>query len=210
MKGVRMEKGECVKACGHCLANSRSCVKTVGHESMVLQGGRDDRQHSATWQMGDARSLTFADGRTVDMETGELLGCFPPVDAQALRLEVEKGLDSDAKKREHARNVLRIQYGFDVDTAEPSPGPAPLSAPEVFRGMRVTWHYQSGDVSYGVTDKGHDVMFNAETERLTRIYSPRQRQESVEYARRFTPATASRKFDIPAATIRSWMNRGVG
>lgn len=189
-----------VETCNVPLANSRTCVHTVGVP----------HRHSGTWQDGDAKALGFTDGRTVDMETGELTGFFPPVDAQAIRLDIERELDSEAKRREHARNVLRNQYGFDVDTAEPSPGPLPLSPPEVFRGMRITWHHHAGNVSYGVTDKGHDVMFNGATERLSRIYCFRQRRDSAEYARRFTPAAASRKFDIPAATIRKWMERGIG
>lgn len=73
----------------------------------------------------------------------------------------------------------------------------------------IVFHYHGASgYSYGTNSKGHDVAVSAKG-RIERIYSVNQRQEAVDFGQRFGAAKSSRKFDIPAATIRKWMQRSV-
>jgi hypothetical protein len=186
-----------VESCEAPLSHGRACVHTAGIP----------HRHSHTWQEGDARMVAFSDGRVINMESGELAGCFPPVDAQGLRHDLDEELSTQGQGQEHAKSVLR-QYGFKVDSPRPFQD---FSEEEMnLSTLNVNWHYSSGYASYGVTDQGHDVMRVNATGRVSRIYSPRAKQDAVDYARRFTAAAASRKFSIPVKSIRTWMTRGIG
>jgi hypothetical protein len=71
----------------------------------------------------------------------------------------------------------------------------------------VRWHYRTTDIAIGVDEHGNDVRYDRQTGKLSRIYSQNQRKDAVEYAGRFGATKASRKFDIPVETIRSWAKR---
>jgi hypothetical protein len=74
--------------------------------------------------------------------------------------------------------------------------------------LDINFHYHGASgYSYGTNVKGHDVMVSPEG-RVTRIYSLNRKADAVAYAGRFGAAKSARKFDIPAGTIRKWVQRG--
>ena len=70
-----------------------------------------------------------------------------------------------------------------------------------------SWHYVTEQKAIGVDDQGHDVEYSKKTGKTKRIYSLNQQREAVAYARKFGAVKASKKYDIPSATIRNWTGR---
>lgn len=178
--------------CATPLTRGRRCVHVRGHAS----------RHSHTWHYGDARFLAVG-GRLVNMQTGEFAGLWLD-DSSRIVGQVKAG----SRTRVDALRTLRghlpgfkvpkgplVELGWD-DAKE-----RPVSESIVFH-----YHGHSG-YSYGRNRAGHDVSVSprGKTERL---YTLNQRRDAVEFAGRFGAAKAARKFDIPAATIRSWARRG--
>jgi hypothetical protein len=66
----------------------------------------------------------------------------------------------------------------------------------------IAWHY------YGVTGTGMNVRQNLATGRIMPIFSPRQKADAIEYAKRFGVAHAARWFNIPRKTVAHWLGAG--
>ena len=69
----------------------------------------------------------------------------------------------------------------------------------------ITPYYVTPEAAYGFDAHGHDV--EVRDGKVTRIYSQNQRKDAIADAREMGAAAASRKHDIPAETIRSWLGR---
>ena len=176
--------------CDHSLFGGRSCCHVKGHS----------RRHSHTWQPGDARYLEI-DEKLIDMETGEVVGYCGGLGDEVIKdiiQERDSHQPSPEEKQAKARRVLEM-YGFNIPD---KPQRVHASPP---RGY--SWHYEGDYKAIGVDTLGHNVEFDFTNGKVQRIYSVNQRREAVDYARRFGAARASRKLDIPAATIRSWASR---
>lgn len=197
-----------MEVCGHPLTCGRTCCHLSGH------AGR----HSHTWQRGAARYEDI-DCKMIDMETGEVTGYTGGL-AQRI-IETITGERDDpgfqptpGEKRAKARRVLEVQYGFKFPLEgeyDVLPGDSTVAVPagESIMARNCNWHWKGTDKAIGTDQAGHDVEFDYQSGKVTRIYSQNDRREAVSYARRFGPAKASRKLNIPAGTIRSWINREV-
>ena len=215
-----------IEVCNHPLSNGRTCchvkgAPAIGYELCPLKGsygpGADDRcwhafaknephRHSHTWQLGDARYGTSS-GKLVDLETGEFRG-----NAEFGTDEIIKGIQAgpfhckpelDPGMQANARRVLRL-YGFNLPDDDDYAVPVDHLTEA---GIMVEWHYRGASGwSYGKDQEGRNYEMSPEG-RLKRIYSLNERGETVTYAQRFGAARAARKFDVPAGTIRSWINR---
>src|SRR5579859_2224821 len=178
--------------CNHPLFGGRSCCHVRGHSG----------RHSHTWQPGDARYLDI-DDKLIDMETGEVAGYTGEL-GQRIAEEITgeritNPPPTPEEKQAKARRVLEVQYGakfFDDLT------PVHASPPKGYN-----WHFEGDTKAIGVDTSGHDVEFDFTSGKTTRIYSVNQRRAAVDYARRFGPAKAAGKYDIPLATVRSWTRR---
>jgi hypothetical protein len=178
-----------IEQCNHPLSRGRSCCHVKGH------AGR----HSHTWQQGDARYLDI-DDKIIDMETGEVVGYSGDLGHRIIdTLASERKEPAPDEKQAKARRVLERQYGARIPE---NYGPVYAVPPDGY-----DWHYEGTYRAYGTDSIGHSVEFDFRTGKVQRIYSQNQRKEVVSYARASTAAKASRKFGIPAGTIRSWMKR---
>jgi len=179
--------------CNHPLFGGRSCCHVRGH------AGR----HSHTWQPGDARYLDI-DDKLTDMETGEVVGYTGDLGHRIIEeitgQRINQPEPTPAEKQAKARRVLETQYGATFRDC------GPVHAYPPTKGYK--WHYEGTFKAFGKDASGHNVEFSFETGRVSRIYSLNARREAVDYARRLGATKASRKFDIPVATIRSWTERG--
>jgi len=184
--------------CSKPLTQGRRCVKLKGHDGIVLQNGKDDSRHSYTWQMGNAKDLPWADGRTIDMETGELL-----LDALDLRPEDLRSLIAQV----HPLDVLRNHLpGFaEAESREWKGDTMTAIATPV---IEVDYYYHGNGLSVGTTREGYTVARH-ESGKIERIYSVRERQEAVSVAGEIGLTAASLKLDIPRNSIKSWIRRGI-
>jgi hypothetical protein len=178
-----------IRSCCVPLTGGRACVHVEGHAI----------RHSHTWHYGDARYAHIED-YLIDMETGEVAGEWRD-DTSRVIAEVRQV----SRTREDSLRVLRNHLpGF----REPS-GELPALRWDDLEGkpMDINFHYhgESG-WSYGTTTAGHNVEVSP-AGKVKRIYSLNERAEVVTFAGRVGPGKASKKFDIPAGTIRSWMGR---
>jgi hypothetical protein len=178
------------------------------------------------WHNEGGQVIRFSDGRIVNMETGELVGDLPPVDARAIRLDM---LPPEAKTAAgpkpmppdfhsgpwpywcpHAAGDMwacrACNYGYEY--ADGPEGTAMASV--IALGDGATWHYSGDGMRVGVDAQGRDVRQDLKTGKVSRIYSVQMRRDAVEFAERFGAAHASRKFHIPAKTVQGWVNRGIG
>jgi len=135
------------------------------------------------------------------METGEVRG-YTEFGIDGI-IEGIRGERAEALA--NARRVLRL-YGWVVPD-----GINVVTIPEgkaAVIALAVDWYYHGASGwSYGRDESGHNYE-QSPGGKLKRIYSLNQRNEAVAYARRYGAAKAGRKYDVPAKTIRSWMNRG--
>jgi hypothetical protein len=182
------------EVCGYQLTNDRTCCHTQGHSG----------KHSHTWQTGDARYLTI-DEKLIDMETGEVVGYTGGLAKRVIEEIVDGRIDAELPKREdtqaRALRTLQVQYGYK-GSADDNHHPCYASPPTGY-----SWHYEGVYRALGTDSGGHDVEFEFSSGKLSRIYSINQRRDAVNYARRYGTAKAAAKYDIPAATIRSWNYR---
>jgi len=187
-----------IEQCGHPLAYGRRCVKLKGHQEMTLFSGADDRKHAHTWQYGDAKIGTH-NNHLVNFETGEVIGDYYEIEASRFRPKADKS-------REDALRVLRNHLpGFrEAERDGWKGGTMAAHAPTI----HATWYYSSGDRSFGVTDDGHDVVYDFSTGRVQRIYSINQKREAIEAAKEFGLTVAAKKYGIPKTTISAWIKRG--
>jgi hypothetical protein len=179
-----------IERCNHPLSRGRKCCHVKGH----------GRRHSHTWHLGDAR-YEHIGNCLLDMETGEVIGQW---------LDGVSRISAEVKQSRRAReDALRALWNHLPGFTVPQ-GPLSALRWEDVEGapMDINFHYhgESG-WSYGTDTNGHDVSVSPGG-KVERVYSVNQRQEAVSCARRFGAAKASRKFDIPVKTIRTWVNRG--
>jgi hypothetical protein len=185
-----------IRRCNHPLSGGRLCCHVQGH----------DGRHSHTWQQGDARYLD-TDDKIIDTETGEVVGyCGDLADEAIAEIIAGRGAfhrkpELDPERQAKARRVLEVQYGatfFDDITPARAKPPA---------GNGYRWHYEGAMKAIGTDGNGHDIEFDFASGKVQRIYSASQRRQVVDYARRLGATSASRKFDIPVETIRTWAKR---
>ena len=214
-----------IKRCNHALPGGRTCchVKDAplirylpcsdihGPEGgdrcyhPVITTGKPHR-HSHSWQLGEARYGVIG-GQLINMETGEVAGYTGGLGGQVIG-DITTGPfhykpELDPAAQANARRVLRL-YGFDLPDDDYV---IPVSD-HVKAGIMVSWHYHGASGwSYGTDQEGHNYEMSPEG-KLKRIYSLNERGQAVAFARQAGPAKAARKFDIPPATVRSWMSRG--
>lgn len=182
-----------IEQCNQPLSRGRVCVhvKDVSY------------RHSHSWQLGDARYLDV-DGKRVDMETGEVVARTDFGTEQIIaEVKAERATWTREEVQAHARRVLEGQYGFKLpEDAFPIEADEPPA-----ETVNVNYHHHGmSGWSYGTCEKGHSYERSPEG-RLRRIHSRNERIEVVEYAKEHTAAEASRKFDIPVKTVRTWVNR---
>jgi hypothetical protein len=158
-------------------------------------------RHAHSWQLADAKRVDI-DGREIDMETGEIGGYagFATRDIiDGIKALNQWGTLADA------RRVLRL-YGWEVPDDINVVAIPEGKVPEVM--LSVNWHYRGvTGWSYGQDPDGRNYEQSPDG-KIKRIYSLNQQREVTTYVRRFGATKASRKFDIPVATVRSWVKRG--
>lgn len=109
----------------------------------------------------------------------------------------------EREQRARARRTLEL-YGFNVIDPKPF---AAFSREELEPPTWVSWHYTGIEYMYGTDDAGHDYRYGFATGKTTRITSLNERAAATAYARIHGAAKASRRYGIPAATVRQWIHR---
>jgi hypothetical protein len=186
---------QAITQCSRPLLGGRRCCHVRGHY----------RRHSHTWQPGDARYLDI-DEKLLDMETGEVVGYGAGLGQRVIENIVSERIANPPSREEiqaKARRVLEVQYGFTIP--DEFKAVVHASPPKGYE-----WHYEGVTKAIGIDASGHNVEFDFTSGKVQRIYSVNQRQEAVGYARRYGSAKAAAEFDIPSATIRSWVGRRAG
>jgi hypothetical protein len=179
--GLRSAQRPRIEVCNRPLARDRFCCHVKGHLT----------RHSHTWNTGNAR-YGSVNGYLTDMETGEVVA----VDSDDTSRVIELGRAGNSAS--DPRRVLELYLPGFNDTVKP------LDPPE---GSKYRWHYQTLAIALGTDESGRDVEFDRHTGKIHRIYSVSERREAILCARRLGAAKTARKFNIPDATIRSWVNR---
>lgn len=213
-----------IRQCNHPLGKGRKCCHVKGAPAIGYELCPDSRpgadircwhpfakkeshRHSSTWLHGDARYVEV-NGWLVDPETGEQIEATPwPLDiiGETRRGPFYSTPELDPNRLANARRTLRLTvFGPVLDGDDYAVEITNLAEVKV----TVEWHFHGASGwSYGHDQAGHNYEMSPEG-KVKRIYSLNERQAVVDYAQRFGPAKAVRKFDIPRRTVRSWAERG--
>ena len=167
------------------------CNRPLSHGKFCCHVRWHLTRHSHTWQPGNAR-YDRVNGHVVDMETGEVVAAHRDDTSRVIEaIRADNGASD-------SRRVLQLYLPGFKDIIRPLD-------PPVNSGYQ--WHYRTLAIAIGTDDTGRDVEFDRNTGKLHRIYSVNDRREAILCARRLGAAKAGRKFGIPDATIRGWVNR---
>jgi hypothetical protein len=122
---------------------------------------------------------------------------------RVINAETGEVIQTGAEQRARSKRTLEL-YGFNVRNPEPF---VPFTPEELCPPESVNWHYHGVVSAIGMDKHGRDYEWSFVDGNIKRITSQNERGQITAYARTWGAAAASRKFRIPAPTIRQWIRR---